>query len=142
MQEKGRSIITRSDQLRPKDLSHALRSPSFKTALLKFLIEEWKYDKYAAVIKTKRVVAAHKDRCLQYKVDSAGGKVEHNVVPKFVCSHVMADTRLAFHLSELSKAVPGKNIVIRATDTDVMIILLLSCQSAKCKCMDGRWTSQ
>ena len=36
----GSFHITGADQLRPKDFRYALRSPSFKTALLKFFMEE------------------------------------------------------------------------------------------------------
>ena len=119
----GSFLITGADQLRPKDFRHALRSPSFKTALLKFFMEEWKDDKYAPVIQQKIVIVAHEEQCLQYTT-SLSGTVEHNEAPQYICSHVEADTRLAYHLSVLSKAVPGQNVVVRATDADIMIILL------------------
>ena len=35
-----------------------------------------------------------------------------------------ADTRLVNLLNVLSQALPGQNVVIRATDTDIMVILL------------------
>jgi hypothetical protein len=39
---EGSYYITGADQIRPKDFRHALRSSTFKTALIKFFIEEWK----------------------------------------------------------------------------------------------------
>ena len=119
----GSFNITGADQLRPKDFRHALKSPSFKTALLKFLLDEWKDDKYGHIIQQKKIVVAHEEQSLQYTT-TVSGSVEHSEVPEFVCSHVEADTRLAYHLSVLSTAVPGQNVVIRATDADIMIILL------------------
>ena len=50
--------------------------------------------------------------------------MECSEVPEFVCSHVEADTRLACHLSVLANTVPGLNVVIRATDADIIVILL------------------
>lgn len=43
---EGSFHITGADQLCPKDFGHALKSPDFKKALTKFLMEEWKENKY------------------------------------------------------------------------------------------------
>ena len=43
--------ITGADQIHPKDFRHALRSPKFKNAIIKFFMEEWKENKYSAVMK-------------------------------------------------------------------------------------------
>ncbi|KAG1693768.1 Peripheral-type benzodiazepine receptor-associated protein 1 [Nymphon striatum] len=119
----GSFNITGADQLRPKDFRYALRSPNFKTALIKFFMEEWKRNKYAAIIKRKTVVVAHENQCIQYTATQTGN-VEHNEVPDYICSHVEADTTLVYHLSIASEASPGQNVVVRATDTDIMVILL------------------
>jgi hypothetical protein len=119
----GSFNITGGDQFRPKDFRLALRSSSFKTALLKFLLEEWKHDKYGHIIQHKKVVVTHEEQSLQYTVTDTG-TVEFSEVPELVCSHVEADTRVAYHLSILANAVPGQNIVIRATDADIIVILL------------------
>ncbi len=38
--------ITGTDQSRPKDFRHALRSQNFKTSFINFLMEEWKNNKF------------------------------------------------------------------------------------------------
>ena len=48
-------------------------------------------------------------------------KVEN--VPELSGDHLEADTRIAFHAKHANEANPG-NIVIRANDTDIMVILL------------------
>ncbi|KAG1648372.1 hypothetical protein GQR58_029891 [Nymphon striatum] len=73
----GSFNITGADQLRPKDFRYALRSPNFKTALIKFFMEEWKRNKYAAIIKRKTAVVAHENQCIQYTATQTGN-VEHN----------------------------------------------------------------
>ena len=62
----GSFNITGGDQFRPKDFRLALRSSSFKTALLKFLLEDWKHDKYGHNIQHKKVVVTHEEQSLQY----------------------------------------------------------------------------
>lgn len=66
---------------------------------------------------------AHEEQCLLYTATLAGS-VEHSEAHEYVCAHVEADIRMVYHLSVLSKAVPGQNTVVRSTDTDVMVILL------------------
>jgi len=126
----GSFHITGADQLHPKDFRHALRSPNFKTALIKFFMEAWKDNHYAPIIKQKTVVVSHEEQCLQYTA-SLSGNVEHNEAPEYECSHVEADTSLVYHLSVLSKAIPGQNVVVRATDTDIMVILLYHSRQLK-----------
>ena len=120
---EGSFNITGGDQFRPKDFRFALKSSSFKTALLKFLLEEWKHDKYGHIIQQKKVFVTHEEQSLQYTTTETG-IVECSEVPELVYSHVEADTRLAYHLSVLANSMPGRNVVIRATDADIVVILL------------------
>ena len=94
--------ITGADQIRPKDFRLALRSPKFKNAIIKFFMEEWKENKYSAVMKQKTVVVAHEEQCLLYTATLAGS-VEHSEAHEYVCTHVEADTRMVYHLSVLPK---------------------------------------
>ena len=66
---------------------------------------------------------SHGEHALQYRA-TLSGKVEHNEALEYACSHVEADTSVVYHLSVLSKAVPGQHVIVRATDTDIMVILL------------------
>ena len=40
------------------------------------------------------------------------------------CSHIEADTRIIYHLSILADLSPQQNVIVRATDTDIMVLLL------------------
>ena len=62
-------------------------------------MEEWKENKYSAVMKQKTVVVAHEKQCLLYTATLAGS-VEHSEAHEYVCAHVEADTRMVYHLSE------------------------------------------
>ena len=59
----------------------------------------------------KTVVVAHENQCLQYTA-TLTGNVEHDEVPDYICSHVEADTSLVYHLSIVSEASPGQNVVV------------------------------
>ena len=47
-------------QVRPTDNKAGLKSPTFKTTLIKFLMQEWKDEKYKETIKDKTIIASHK----------------------------------------------------------------------------------
>ena len=78
----GSFHINGADQLHPKDFRYALQSPNFKTALIKFFMEEWKLNKYAAIIKQKTVIAAHENQCLQYTA-TLTENVEHKEIADY-----------------------------------------------------------
>jgi hypothetical protein len=65
-ENNGSVHITGTDQLLSKDFRHALRSPNFNTALIKFFIEEWKGNKCAPVTKQKTIFVVYEEQCLQY----------------------------------------------------------------------------
>ncbi len=100
-----------------------MRSASFETAFLKFRVDEWKDEKYVSIIQSKTVVVAHEGQCLQYTV-SLSGNVEYIDTSQCVCPQIEADTRVVYHLCELSGTVQGQNVAVRATYADIMIILL------------------
>ena len=104
---------------RPKDFKASLKSKAYKTALIKFLIQEWKDDKYAEVMQGKRVIATHAKVAQSYR--SEGGKVYSSEVPMYCCGHIEADTRIVYHLCQIKS---GSNVVVRASDTDILILLL------------------
>ena len=62
---------------------------------------------------------------------AVSGTVEHREALEYECSHVEADTRLVYHLNTLSKVIPGQNVVVHATDTDIMVILLYHARQLK-----------
>ena len=52
------------------------------------------------------------------------GSIRSTLQPEFSSSHIEADTMLVYHLNMISESSPKQNVVVRATDTDIMIILL------------------
>ena len=117
--EGSRVAIIGSAQTRPKDFKASLKSKAYKTALIKFLIQEWKDDKYAEVMQGKRVIATHAKVAQSYR--SEGGNVYSSEVPMYCCGHIEADTRIVYHLCQIKS---GSNVVVRASDTDILILLL------------------
>ena len=92
-------------------------------------MNEWKADMHASIINQKTVIAQHGEQSLQYK--TTGNITESSEAPAYACTHVEADTSLAYHLSVLSGATPGANVIVRATDTDIMTILLYHAKELK-----------
>ena len=66
--------------------------------------------------------------------------MQHTEMPNYICSHVEADTSLVYHLSTVSELSPGQNIVVRATDTDVMVILLYPAKKLNVNVWMDFWT--
>ena len=92
---------------------------NFKDELARFLLREWMKAHYSAYIEGKVVYASYGGKCYQYISDE-----DHNVhvsQPQHLQgNHEEADTLIAFH--DIN-ATPG-DIMVRASDTDVMVILI------------------
>ena len=58
-------------QIRPADFNEALKSPSFKTELPSFLLNEWKEQAYAHIIHERHVYVGHLGECLHFFVEDA-----------------------------------------------------------------------
>ena len=63
-------------QTRPADLNEALKSPSFKTELPTFLLNEWKEQAYAHIMHERHVYVGHLGECLHFFVED--GVVRHD----------------------------------------------------------------
>jgi len=59
-----------------------------------------------------------------YKYEVTDDKVQMEEVPGLFCNHQEADTRLIWHIKHMCDALEDGNIIIRASDTDVLVILL------------------
>ena len=70
-------------------------------------------------------------------IASSAEKVSHTNVPEFVCSDIEADAQLAFHIAVLGDLGKAQNVVVRVSDTNVMIILQLSYQTCYYECLAG-----
>lgn len=59
------------------------------------------------------------DKCFSFQ--NLNSRVLKTEETEFECAHEEADTRIIFHLSKLE---PGSNVVVKASDTDILIIVL------------------
>ena len=104
--------ITGAEQAPQQTLDKLLRNSSFKDELCKFLQNEWQKPEYQIYLGNKTLFVSYGGYCV--KIASV---IE--VPPDMQGSHDEADTLIAFHAS-----LCEGNLVVRATDTDVMIILI------------------
>lgn len=106
-------------QTRPTDFLKSLKNYRFKDAIVLFLFEYWKNNAMASVILNKKVFITIQERCFLFvAVDGHMIKKEET---DFTCHHEEVDTRIIFHISKLKV---NSNIMIKASDTDILIILL------------------
>ena len=57
-------------QIRPSDWGEALKNKSFKESLIGFLIEAWKDDSCARILKNKTVYANYNNCCYKYRAEN------------------------------------------------------------------------
>lgn len=85
---------------------------------MSFLSEHWANDSLASIFQNKKVFLTVEERYFSYRV------LENHVVRveevNYTCHHEEADTRIIYHIS---KANPTARVVIKASDTDVLIIV-------------------
>lgn len=106
-------------QTRPNDFSKSLKNIKFKEAVVLFFSEFWTNDSVAEILGEKTVFLTLEEKCFSYHAQ--GGGVIKSEVPELLCFHEEADTRMIFHVSKLK---PNSRIMLKATDTDVLILLL------------------
>ena len=106
-------------QIRPSDWGEALKNKSFKESLIGFLIEAWKDDSCARILKNKTVYANYNNCCYKYRAEN--GVTISTEQDQFSSSHEEADNRMFFHLNH---ALPGSTVVMRTDDTDSLVIAL------------------
>ena len=109
-------------QTRPVDFSEALKSPSFKTELPTFLLNEWKEQACAHIIHERHVYVCHLGECLHFFVED--GVVRHEIIDVLGCKHAEADTRIYLHIKAIDDVGNANNIIIRTSDTDIAVIML------------------
>ena len=111
--------MTGPAQTRPIDFAKSLRNRKFKEAFVEFLAEHWKSETAASILNEKKVFLTVQERCLSFRsVDNAAISSKEK---SYTCFHEEADTRIIYHIS---KVKPKSKIMIQATDTDILVILL------------------
>ena len=99
-----------------------MKSCNFKSSLLRFLADEWPKQAYLDLIKGHILYVGIEDKAYRYDVHD--NIVQRNGVNELVCTHEEADIRLIWHAKHICESIPDGNIIFRANDTDVLIILL------------------
>ena len=104
-------------QKRPTNWLAALRSSSFKTSLVKFLVLAWSNSYNASLFEGKILFANCGNICCQLMsiLDKAVRTEERSLL----CTHEETDSRIFFHVSSLENQ---SNVIIRTADTDCLII--------------------
>ena len=90
--------------------------------MLRFLILEWQKEDYVNVLKEHIVVVGIEDAAYQFTVEAI--VIKRELIPELASNQEEADTRLAVHVKHMSDNDLFQNIIVRANDTDVLIILL------------------
>ena len=109
-------------QTRPGDFNEALKSPSFKRELPTFLLNEWKEQAFAHIIHERHVYVGHLDECRHFYVED--GVVRHETIDVLGCNHAEADTRICLHARGIDDVGNANNIIIRASDVDIAVIMI------------------
>ena len=81
-----------------------MKSCNFKSSLLQLLADGWRYQAYIDIIR---------------------GHILYAGIDELVCSHEEADTRLIWHVKHICESIPDRNIISRANDTDVGLLIIL-----------------
>ena len=114
--------IVGPDQARPKNFNDALNSTSFKKELPSFLVKEWQRQHNSDLIGDRDIYVGHLSECLHIFVENGSVKCEN--VDSLQCNHAEADTRVCLHAKHVDNVVDTANIIVRASDTDIAVILI------------------
>lgn len=110
--------ITGPDQRIRQSGQKLLANGIFKNELSKFLLQEWKKDHYNNIIRGKILFVSYGGECYQFFQDEN----EHIIVTKphyLQGDHEEADTLVTFHAANVTG-----DIIVRASDTDILVILI------------------
>ncbi|CAH1101783.1 unnamed protein product [Psylliodes chrysocephalus] len=111
--------ITGPLQKRHGDFQQNLKNFKFKQGLVVFLCDHWESSCTSVILGQKKVFITSQEKCFSFYCKN--GSVIKTEEKRLECFHEEADTRMIFHLSKLPSP---SNVVIKATDTDVLVILL------------------
>ncbi|XP_056641528.1 uncharacterized protein LOC130448266 [Diorhabda sublineata] len=111
--------ISGPDQVRPSDFSKELKNTNFKEAIVEFFIKHWSTEEVKSFLGNRQIYLNFRNCQLYQVVDDT---VESSVVEDLCCtSHEEADTKIIYHASYIAEQT---NIVIRASDTDILILMI------------------
>ncbi|CAG9768495.1 unnamed protein product [Ceutorhynchus assimilis] len=112
-------IIAGPDQARGVEFSREMSNIKFKEALVKFLSMHWSSTEATPFIGNK-IINLNFDLCYRFEV--INGEVVKTTDDQLICEgHEEADTKIVYHICKLDT---GSRILIKANDTDILIIML------------------
>ncbi|KAL7378889.1 hypothetical protein ABVT39_020321 [Epinephelus coioides] len=106
-----------------------LCSPTNKTSLMKFLVEEWKLPQYREMLHGKEVYVTCEESCYKLTED------ECDEVAELRSTHEEVDAHLLLHALHAANT-GSKAVVITAEDTDVIVL----CKMPTCTCVSNGLT--
>ena len=112
-------VISSPHQSPRQNCQKLLQNGMFKDQLAGFLLKEWQKCHYGPIIGTKPLVLSPGGDCIRLEFNQRESKMNVERPGHLQGIHEEADTLIAFHLS----SVKG-NVIIRASDTDVMVIII------------------
>lgn len=122
-------IISGAEQTRSHDFAKELRNDKFKEALVNFLIDHWQSNDLAPFIDKKTIILNFK-QCYSYSVNAKGEVVREKNFDFFCPAHEEADTKIVFHASKVNE---NKTVVVKCSDTDIVVIMLGNLHKIKAK---------
>ncbi|KAI9565074.1 hypothetical protein GHT06_008824 [Daphnia sinensis] len=106
-------------QRRPGNFLKTLRNDNFKRDFVKFLITAFEEESLSEIMRNKTLYMTEGSTCYCYKL--VDGKILKSTEGSMSSSHEEADTKIIAHLATIP---PPANVVIRTSDTDVLVIAL------------------
>ena len=91
----------------------------FKDQLAMFLLENWQKEHYGSILGNKTLIVSRGGRCVRIRHDEASAEMLIESPGHFQGNHCEADALIAFYAS-----TAVGNILVRASDTDVLVILI------------------
>jgi hypothetical protein len=113
-------VISGPEQARTHDFAKELRNDKFKEALVLFLISHWQSNDVAPFIGNKTILLNF-IHCYSYSVNVNGNVVQAQNPDFFCVSHEEADTKIVYHASKINSDC---NVVVKCSDTDIVVIML------------------
>jgi len=84
-----------------------------------FLLKEWHENHYGPIIANKTLIVSHGGNCARFTFSELDSKMNVDEPGHLQGRREEADTLLAFHASNVAG-----NVMVRSSDTDVLVILL------------------
>ena len=112
-------VITGPEQTIRQCGQKLLSNGEFKNAFSKFIVKEWRKQHYYTILEGKVLFVSYGGECYQYIPNQGDESISVEEPSYLRGNHEEADTLIAFHAAQITG-----DIVVRASDTDVLIILI------------------